>query len=328
MPKSSNQKLKILYLMRILLDHTDETHMLSVNELISKLADLDIKAERKTIYDDIEALRQFGLDIELGKTKSYGYYVASREFELPELKLLADAVQSSKFITERKTMGLIKKLEQLMSKHDAGKLRRQIFVQNRVKSMNESIYYSVDTLHEAISEDKKISFKYFNYDIQKKQVFRREGELYIVSPIALTWNEENYYLIAYSDKREKLTHFRVDRMSNVKKLSEPRCVEVQDFKLAEYSKKVFGMFGGEETDVKLRINNKLISGVIDRFGKDVIMIPDGDDHFLIRVRVALSPIFYGWLFQFGDLCEVMEPQSLKDALIQRAEDFLAKLHKV
>jgi len=327
MPKSPNQKLKILYLMRILLDYTDETHMLSVNELISKLADFNIKAERKTIYDDIEALRQFGLDIVLEKTKSYGYYVASREFELPELKLLADAVQSSKFITERKTIGLIKKLEQFMSKHDAGKLRRQVYVQNRVKNMNESIYYSVDTLHEAISEDKKISFKYFNYDIQKKQVFRREGELYIVSPVALTWNEENYYLIAYSDKREQLTHFRVDRMSNVKKLIEPRCAESTDFKLAEYSKKVFGMFGGEETDVKLRINNKLIGGVIDRFGKDVIMIPDGDDHFLIRVRVALSPIFYGWVFQFGDLCEVLEPQSLKDELIQRAENFLNQLRK-
>jgi len=302
--------------------------MMSINELITKLADFDIKAERKTIYDDIEALRQFGLDIVLGKSKSYGYYVASREFELPELKLLADAVQSSKFITERKTISLIKKLEQLMSKHDAGKLRRQVYVQNRVKSMNESIYYSVDTLHEAISEDKKISFKYFNYDIHKKQVFRREGELYIVSPVALTWNEENYYLIANSDKREHLTHFRVDRMSNVKKLTESRCTGSSDFKLAEYSKKVFGMFGGEETDIKLRINNKLISGVIDRFGKDVIMIPDGDNHFLIRVRVALSPIFYGWLFQFGDLCEVIEPQTLKDELIKRAECFLAQLQKV
>jgi predicted DNA-binding transcriptional regulator YafY len=299
--------------------------MLSVNELISKLADFDIKAERKTIYDDIESLRQFGLDIELKKSKAYGYFVASREFELPELKLLADAVQSSKFITERKTIGLIKKLEQFMSKHDAGKLRRQVYVQNRVKNMNESIYYSVDTLHEAISEDKKISFKYFNYDIQKKQVFRREGELYVVSPVALTWNEENYYLIAYSDKREQLTHFRVDKMSNVKKLAEPRCTESSDFKLAEYSKKVFGMFGGEETDVKLRINNKLIGGVIDRFGKDVIMIPERDDHFLIRVRIALSPIFYGWLFQFGDLCEVIEPQSLKDELKKRAENFLLQL---
>jgi len=327
MAKSKNQKSKILHLMQILLDKTDETHMLSVNDLISELAKLDIQAERKTIYDDINTLKSFGFDIVLEKTKSYGYYVATRDFELPELKLLADAVQSSKFITERKTMQLIKKLEGLMSNHDAGKLRRQVYVQNRVKSMNESIYYSVDTLHEAISEDKKISFKYFTYDVQKNQVFRKGGDLYIVSPAALTWNEENYYLIAHSDERKSITHFRVDRMSNVKKLPERRHVMAKEFKLAEYSKKVFGMFSGEEADVKLRVNNKLISGVIDRFGKDVIMIPDGDDHFIIRVRVVLSPVFYGWLFQFGDLCEVVEPQSLKEELKNRAKEFLARLEK-
>jgi len=327
MPKSANQKQKILHLMQIMLTQTDETHMLSVGELITKLKDLDIKAERKTIYDDLETLKQFGLDIMMGKSKTYGYYVATRDFELPELKLLADAVQSSKFITERKTRQLIKKLEGLMSKHDAGKLRRQVYILNRVKSMNESIYYSVDALHEAISEDKKISFKYSDYDNQKKQVYRKGGEPYIVSPAALTWNEENYYLIAYSAEREGITHYRVDRMSCVRKLVEPRCTDAADFKLAEYSKKIFGMFGGEETDVKLRVNNKVVGGVIDRFGKDIIMIPDGENHFTVRVRVALSPIFSGWLFQFGDLCEVLEPQSLKDDLIKRAKDFLDKLEK-
>jgi len=325
MPKSINQKLKILHLMKILQDNTDESHMLSVNELISKLAASGIKAERKTIYDDIETLRQFGVDIVMDKKKSYGYYVASRDFELPELKLLADAVQSSKFITERKTLQLIKKLEGLMSRHDAGKLRRQVYVQNRVKNMNESIYYSVDTLHEAISEDKKISFKYSSYDAEKKQVFRRGGKPYIVDPAALTWNEENYYLIAYSQERGGITHFRVDRMSAVKKLSEPRCAEASGFKLAEYSKKVFGMFGGEEAEVKLRINNKIAGGVIDRFGKDIIMVPDGKNHFTIRVRIALSPIFHGWLFQFGDLCDVLEPQSLKNELKQKAKTFLTQL---
>ena len=327
MPKSSNQKQKILHLMRILSDQTDETHMLTVNELISKLAELDIHAERKTIYDDIETLRQFGVDIVMGKNKSYGYYMASRDFELPELKLLADAVQSSKFITERKTMQLIKKLEGLMSKHDAGKLRRQVYVQNRVKSMNESIYYNVDTLHESISEDRKISFKYSDYDIQKNQVFRRDGEPYTVSPAALTWNEENYYLIAHSDGRKGLTHFRVDKMSNVKILPDSRCTEAAEFKLAEYSKKVFGMFGGDETDVKLRVSTKITGSVIDRFGKEIIMIPAGDSHFTITVRIALSPIFYGWLFQFGDLCEVLEPQSLKIDLIDRAKNFLSLLEK-
>jgi len=327
MAKSANQKLKILYLMDILLKYTDESHMLTVNDLISKLSENGISAERKTIYDDIEALRQFGFDIVMEKTKTYGYYIATRDFELPELKLLADSVLSSKFITEKKTLQLIKKLEGLMSKHDAGKLRRQVYVQNRVKSMNESIYYSVDTLHEAIGEDKKINFKYFNYDIQKRQVFRKDGEPYIVSPVALTWSEENYYLIAYSEERNCITHFRVDRMNNVKKMKEQRNREVNKFNLAEYTKKVFGMFGGEEADVKLKVNKKLISGVIDRFGKDIIMVPDGEDHFTILVRVAISPIFFGWLFQFGDLCEVIEPPELKNELKKRAVLLLKQLEK-
>ena len=325
MPKSPNQKLKLLYLMRILLTQTDETHQLSVNELISKLADLDVSVERKTVYDDLEALKLFGLDIVMEKSKSYGYYIAGRDFELPELKLLADAVQSSKFITERKSLELIRKLESLASVYDAGKLRRQVFIQNRVKSMNESIYYSVDAMHEAIAEGKKISFKYFDYDIYKKRVFRRNGARYIVSPAALSWNEENYYLIAYSDDREGLTHFRVDRMNDVKRLDEKRSVSAADFNLADYTKKVFGMFGGEVTGVKLRVSNQLIGAVIDRFGKDIIMIADGEHHFTVNVSVALSPIFYGWLFQFGELCEVLAPQSLKDSLKSRAEELLKRL---
>ena len=325
MAKSMGQKLKILYLMRILLTSTDETHPLSATELISKLAECGVSAERKTIYDDIETLRQFGLDIVKAKTKSFGYYVGVRDFELPELKLLADAVQSSKFITEKKSLGLIIKLESLASNYDAGKLRRQVFVQNRVKSMNETIYYSVDTIHEAISEGKKVSFRYFDYDIKKERVFRRDGARYTVSPIVLSWSEEYYYLIAHSDEREGLSHYRVDKMSTVKKLDEPRSDSVGNFNLADYSKKVFGMFGGEEAVVKLRMQNSLAGYAIDRFGKDVTIIPDGKQHFTVKVLVALSPVFYGWLFQFGELCEVLSPQSLKDELKTRAEAFLSRL---
>ena len=325
MPKSSGQKLKLLYLMKILLAQTDEEHKLSVNELISKLSDYGISVERKTIYDDIEVLRQFGIDIVMEKSKTYGYYVASRDFELPELKLLADAVQSSKFITEKKSRELIKKLESLTSNYAAGKLRRQVFIQNRVKSMNESIYYSVDALHEAITEGKKISFQYFDYNVKKERVFRRDGEQYTVNPIVLSWNDENYYLIAYSDHREGLSHYRVDRMKNVQKLNKKRSTNANNFNLVEYTKKVFGMFGGEEHDVKLRVNIQLVNAVIDRFGKGVSMIPDGEQHFTMTVRVALSPIFYGWLFQFGDLCEVLSPQSLKEELRVRAEKLLAVL---
>ena len=321
------QKLRLLYLMRILLAQTDETHMLSLSELISKLAELGVSVERKTVYDDIETLRCFGLDIIMEKSKSYGYYIAGRDFELPELKLLADAVQSSKFITEKKSMELIRKLEGLTSVYDAGKLQRQVFIHNRVKSMNESIYYNVDALNEAITEGTKISFRYFNYSIQKERIFRKAGASYIVSPAALSWNDENYYLIAHSADREGLTHFRVDRMSDVRKLDEKRDPIVNSFDLAGYSRKVFGMFGGDEVDVRLRLNNQLAGAVIDRFGKDTIIVADGEQHFIVNVRVALSPVFYGWLFQFGELCEVLAPKNLKQELWQRAVTFISRLEE-
>ena len=324
MTKSAGQKLKILYLMKILLAETDENHSLSVNDLISRLAGYGVGAERKTIYDDIEALRQFGMDIVAEQSKSYGYYVASRDFELPELKLLADAVQSSKFITEKKTRELIRKLQGLASVNHAKTIQRQVYIQNRVKNMNESIYYSVDALHEAIADDKKISFRYFDYNIHKERVFRRGGQPYVVSPVVLSWNDEHYYLIARSADREGLSHYRVDRMYGVRILDETR--EAADrFDLAEYAKKVFGMYGGEELDVRLRVHNSMVGAVIDRFGKDVTMVADGETHFTVRVRVALSPVFFGWLFQFGALCQVLSPQSLIDELRGHTEAFLAQL---
>ena len=326
MTKSAGQKLKILYLMKILLTETDETHRLSIADLISRLAGYGVSAERKAVYDDIEVLRLFGLDIAVEQSKSYGYYVASREFELPELKLLADAVQSSKFITEKKTRELIRKLQSLASVNHAKAIQRQVYIQNRVKNMNESIYYSVDALHEAIADDKKISFRYFDYNIHKERVFRRDGQQYVVSPVVLSWNDEHYYLIARSADREGLSHYRVDRMYGVRMLDEPR--EADDrFDLAEYAKKVFGMYGGEELDVRLRVHNSMVGAVIDRFGKDVTMVADGETHFTVRVRVALSPVFFGWLFQFGALCQVLSPQSLIDELRGHTEQFLTRLSR-
>ncbi|MCL1849574.1 MAG: WYL domain-containing protein [Clostridiales bacterium] len=311
--------------MKILLAETDEAHPITVSTLIEKLAAYGIRAERKAIYDDMETLRQFGLDIVAEKAKAYGYFVASRDFQLPELKLLADSVQSAKFITEKKSLELIKKLQGLSSIHEAGKLRRQVYLLNRVKSMNESIYYNVDAIHEAIGDDRKINFRYFEYNVRKEQVFRRQGARYTVSPIVLTWSDEHYYLIAHSDDRSGFSHYRVDRMSGVRKLEEGRGDAVRGFDLAEYTKKVFGMFGGEEAEVRLRIHNSLAGAVIDRFGKEAAMAVDGETHFVLRAKVALSPIFYGWLFQFGDLCEVLSPQGLKDVLITYTEQFLAKL---
>jgi len=311
--------------MRILLTETDESHPIKMEDIISRLAELDIYVERKTIYDDIKTLQDFGIDIILDKKKSFGYYVATRDFELPELKLLADAVQSSRFITQKKTLQLIKKLEGLISKHEAGKLRRQIYVQNRIKNMNESIYYNIDSLHEAIAEGKKVSFKYFYYDIYKKPIYQRNGGIFIVSPAALSWFEENYYLIGILDGQEGLRHFRIDRMSNAETLDELRDPAVKDFKLADYTKKIFGMYGGDEINVKLRMHNRLAHTVIDRFGKDIILIPDGNEHFIITFLVAISPVFCAWIFQFGDRCEVLSPQSFKESLKSQAIAFLERL---
>jgi predicted DNA-binding transcriptional regulator YafY len=191
--------------------------------------------------------------------------------------------------------------------------------------MNESIYYSVDSLHEAISEGKKVSFKYFYYDTSKKPIYQRDGGVYIVSPAALSWFEENYYLIGILDGQEGLRHFRVDRMDNVKTLDEIRDPAVKNFKLTDYTKKIFGMYGGEETDVRLRMNNKLAHTVIDRFGKDITMVPDGDNHFTILIQVAISPVFCAWIFQFQDKCEVLSPQSLKDDLKHQVIEFIRRL---
>ncbi|MDR0812931.1 MAG: WYL domain-containing protein [Oscillospiraceae bacterium] len=324
MPKSSNQKLKILYLMKILLSETDEFHPLTIGEIISQLAEYNIQVERKTVYDDIEALRLFGLDIKLEKSKSYYYFVANRDFELPELKLLVDAVQSSKFITAKKSAELIKKLEGFCSRFDAVKLQRQVFVQNRVKAMNESIYYNVDAIHEAIASGKKISFKYFDYTVKKEKVFRKSGNRYTVSPLALSLNDENYYLISKSAYYVGLTHYRVDKMNSISVLDEPRELTAAPFNTADYAKKVFGMYGGEETDLKLRFENQLAGVVIDRFGKDVSLRSYDENHFEVNLTVAVSPVFIGWLLQFGDMVTVLSPESLIEELKIRATRLLDK----
>ncbi len=324
MAKRSNQKLKILYLMQILLQYTDQNHGLSINEIIEKLSAFGIEAERKSLYDDLELLRIYGLDIEKNRTASVKYYIASRDFELPELKLLVDAVQSSKFITRRKSNELIKKLESFASVYEAGVLNRQVFVANRIKTMNESIYYSVDYIHNAISENRQISFKYFDWNIKKEKQLRKNGQPYVVSPWALTWDDENYYLIAFDDSAKKIKHYRVDKMLELSVLDEKRlggdCFN--NFDMAVYSKQTFGMYGGEETSVKLRCKNGIAGRVIDRFGSDIIMIPDGDEYFTVTVKVAISPLFYTWIMNFGEDIKIISPESAVDGIVKTALDAL------
>ena len=321
MPKSSNQKLKLLYLMQMLLERSDENHPLTVQDMIDELSLLDISAERKSIYADLEALRVFGLDIMQSKGKSTGYYIASRDFELPELKLLVDSVQSSKFITHRKTLSLIKKIEGLASVYDAQLLQRQVYVRNRVKSMNESVYYNVDEISGAISRDRIIRFNYFEFDVNKQRRYRHDGKVYEISPFALMWDDENYYMLGYDPEAEKLKHYRVDKMTNIESAETERSGKelFAGMDMSSYSKQVFGMFTGSEQTVKLRFENRLAGAVIDRFGKEVMLIPDGNEHFTVSADIAVSPQFYAWVFGFGTAVEILSPDSARRELAQLAK---------
>lgn len=319
MSKLSNQKLKLLYLMELLLKETDELHPVTIADMITALERQGISAERKSIYDDLETLRVFGIDIVQVRNKSVGYYVASREFELPELKLLVDSVQSSKFITHKKTLSLIEKIERLASRHEAKLLHRQVFVQNRVKTMNESVYYNVDEISTAISQEKRIRFKYFEYNSKKERQFRKNGEKYEVSPFALMWDNENYYMLAFDSLSQNMKHYRVDKMVEIEITDESRegTVEFEKIDMSSYSKKVFSMFAGESNMVRIKFANHLAGTAIDRFGKDVHMSYFDSEHFIVNVTVAVSPQFFAWIFGFGSEVEILSPAEVKEQMRTR-----------
>lgn len=299
MPKGSNQKFKLYRLAQIMLERTDEEHYISMPEIMAALSEYDVTADRKSIYNDLRDLNVFGIEVEgepIGNR--YHYHVTNRSFELPELKLLVDAIQSSKFITEKKSYALIKKLETLASKYDAQKLQRQVYVSGRIKTMNESIYYTVDAIHNAISENKKIKFQYFQWNAKKEMELRHNGAWYHISPWGLSWDDENYYLVGYDTDAGMIKHYRVDKMLRIKISDESREGKEHFKKLdmADYAKKSFGMFGGKEQTVKLSVHNKLAGVIIDRFGKDVMMIPADEEHFNVNVDVRVSRQFLGWVF--------------------------------
>ncbi len=325
MPRSENQKLKLLYLAQYLMEQSDENHPLSVQQMIQHLSAKGISAERKSVYDDIDALTRFGFDIERTSTRPVGYYLASRPFELAELN---DAVQSSRFLTHKKSLALIGKIESLASVHEARSLQRQVYVQNRIKTMNESIYYNVDELHSAIAHDRQITFQYFDYAVSKQRVLRHGGARYTVSPFALTWDDQNYYLIAYDAAAEKLKHYRVDKMVSIQLTDAHRDGKemFRSFDMGAYAETLFGMFSGAVEEVRLRFANRLAGAVIDRFGAGVSLIPDGDTHFTVCVRAAISEQFYGYLAGFGAAVEVLSPQSVVDGMRQHIAT-IAALYK-
>ena len=317
MPRGTNQKFKLYRLAQIMLERTDEDHYMTMPEIVSALEEYGIRAERKSIYTDLRDLEVLGIEVE-GEAvgNRYHYHVVNRPFELPELKLLVDAIQSSRFITERKTHALIKKLEKLVSRYEAMKLQRQVYVSGRIKTMNESIYYTVDGIHNAISENRKIRFQYFQWNAKKEMELRHDGMYYHISPWGLAWNEENYYMVGYDSQAEQIKHYRVDKMLHIQMSDEERDGQEHFRKLdmADYTKKSFGMFGGKEQMVKLLVDNHLAGVIIDRFGKDVMLVPADKDHFTVNVKVHVSNQFLGWVFSLGDGVKIMAPDGVVEQM--------------
>lgn len=316
MPKGPGQKRKLLELARILLKNTDEEHPMSTTEVIEALEQLGIAAERKSVYDDMDQLRQAGLDIQSCKGKNPGWFIGEREFQLAELKLLVDAAQASRFLTARKSGALIAKLEALASVHQARQLQRQVYVAGRIKTMNESIYYNVDKLHTAIGANRAVTFRYFEYNARKEKVFRREGKRYRVSPYGLIWDNENYYLTGWDEEKQDVRHYRVDKMAELTVTAQARNME-HAVDMERYAQRHFSMFAGREAQIRLRCAARLAGVVLDRFGHDVMLVPDGEGQFTVTLDVAVSPQFWGWLFGLEDNVEVLAPDWAVEEYRQR-----------
>lgn len=323
------QKLKPIYIMDYLLHNSDEQHPVTMKQIIGYLESRGIPAERKSVYSDIDALRFYGLDIvQAVNGKTTGYFIGERSFELPELKILVDSVQSSKFITHTKAGTLIKKIEKLASIHEAQLLQRQVFVANRIKQMNESIYYNVDEIHNGISQNKQIRFKYFMYTVEKKKTYRHDGAFYHVSPFALTWDDENYYMVAFDSESKEIRHYRVDKMDSIQ-VTDVNREGLDAYKALDmgvYAKKVFGMFTGTEERVTLRFDNDLVGAVLDRLGLDSMIIPDDEEHFTVSADVVVSPQFFAWVSGFGPKAKIISPETVVEQMRKHAESVVAMYH--
>lgn len=309
MPKSEGQKLKLLYILDMLMKNTDETHKMTTQDLIDGLAAQGIKAERKSIYDDIRTLTDYGIDIISVGGKGAGYYVASRDFELAELKILVDSIQASKFITKKKSRELIRKISKLASHYEASQLNRQVVITNRNKTINENIYYNVDMLYNGIAANRQVSFQYLEWSTSKKMKMKKNGEYYQVSPWALSWDDENYYLIAYDSEAGMIKHYRVDKMIHLSVTDVQREGKdsMDEFDLAGYSSKTFGMYAGEDETVVLICEQSMTGVLIDRFGKNIPLRQEDETHIRARIKVAVSRQFFGWVCGLGGQVRIAEP---------------------
>ena len=325
MPRSFNQKLKILYLMKFLQEKTDREHPVSVKDIIQTMEAYGISVERKTVYDDIETLRTFGMKIGSRRGKPAGFYLEERTFELPELKFLMDAVQSSKFITEKQSAALVRKLENLASVHEAKKLKSQVFLMPGIKTLNEEIYTNIETIYDAISANRQISFRYYQWTLSRELKPKRGGERYRVSPGKLLWNNDNYYLMGLDEFSGIVKHYRVDKMMDVAVEEEKRSGEsvFRDFDMGRFSAETFGMFDGKETILKIRFSNELVGVVLDRFGKKAVLQRSDDTHFFLQTHIRVSGQFFGWLTGLGPGAEIVSPEKVR----KEYKSFLTKILK-
>ena len=324
MARMPNQKLKLIYLSRILRERTDPYHGMTLSEISSALGEYGISAERKSLYDDLEALRLCGMDICTVRDSHVRYYLNRRTFDMAELCLLTDAVQSSKFLTQKKSNELIRKIEGLGSKYEASQIHRQVFSANRLKTENEEIYQNIEIIHKAIATNRALSCKYFEWNAHKQRLLRRGGEEYHISPFALCWYDEFYYLVAYDADDGKVKHFRVDKMVRVRMTEEPRqgAERFADFDMAVYSKRVFGMYGGEEMNVRILADNSLAGVVLDRFGLQVTILNHGDQ-FEFCTKVMISPTFYSWVLGFGGKMKILSPEPVAREAARLAREIVA-----
>ncbi|MBR2562008.1 MAG: WYL domain-containing protein [Eubacterium sp.] len=320
-------KLRLLFIWQILSEETDEDHLLSASDLLDLLYRRhDVKADRRSVYSDIDTLKEFGVDIVTVKGNDHGYYIAGRDFELAELKVLADSVQVSKFITRKKSEDLIKKLKLLTSVHQGKQLQKQITLLGRPKATNETIFYNVDAIHSAIYKNRQITFQYAEWNMKKTLSVKKDGALYQVSPWALVWDDENYYLIAYDHITEEERHYRVDKIKNIEMLDEEREGQkaIQKFDAADFGKRTFGMFTGETTDVVITAPNSMVGIFLDRFGRDIILVPDGKDRFHVSLPVTVSQQFFGWISALGNEVKILRPDAVKIKYKQYLKDILAE----
>ena len=323
--KSEGQKMKLFVLKEILEKETDMDHGITMARILELLSMRGIKAERKSIYDDLRALRDSDiLDVTEAQGKNREYSVASRTFELSELKMMTDAIQSSKVLSEAKTRELIKKIETLCSKHEAQSIQRHVVIANRVKSISKGLFFNVDTVHAAISANKQISFKYFDYDLKKQRKYFKKGERYVASPWSMIYVDDNYYLLAYQDGKFK--HFRVDKMEDVQIsiLDRDAADEFAKIDMSAYTKYTFSMYGGEIMPVTMIFQNRMMGAVMDRFGRDIFVTKEDDRHFRVTVNVAVSNQFFGWVFGLGKMVRIVGPESVKEKMKKALEGILER----